>query len=118
MALVLDDAQKTALITAQSSPAKFFARHRKVITLDHLGPLAEAPTLLFSSRRRHPGYPLVAGVQTCALPISSKSKIPPQLRRASLDVGEPSDDGVDALCFRSEERRVGKECRSRWSPYH
>ena len=27
--------------------------------------------------------------------------------------------GLDAtiLC-RSEERRVGKECRSRWSPYH
>ena len=24
---------------------------------------------------------------------------------------------VKALC-RSEERRVGKECRSRWSPYH
>ena len=24
---------------------------------------------------------------------------------------EPEDD-------RSEERRVGKECRSRWSPYH
>src|SRR5256885_15286445 len=23
-----------------------------------------------------------------------------------------------ALEFRSEERRVGKECRSRWSPYH
>ena len=22
------------------------------------------------------------------------------------------------LCRRSEERRVGKECRSRWSPYH
>ena len=22
------------------------------------------------------------------------------------------------LCMRSEERRVGKECRSRWSPYH
>src|SRR3989440_3332815 len=21
-------------------------------------------------------------------------------------------------CCRSEERRVGKECRSRWSPYH
>ena len=21
-------------------------------------------------------------------------------------------------CKRSEERRVGKECRSRWSPYH
>src|SRR2546425_13146330 len=23
-----------------------------------------------------------------------------------------------ALTIRSEERRVGKECRSRWSPYH
>src|SRR3712207_3622641 len=28
-------------------------------------------------------------------------------------------DGVDAVVhLRSEERRVGKECRSRWSPYH
>ena len=29
------------------------------------------------------------------------------------------DEGAElvALC-RSEERRVGKECRSRWSPYH
>src|SRR2546425_12679391 len=27
--------------------------------------------------------------------------------------------GVDLLLrYRSEERRVGKECRSRWSPYH
>ena len=26
--------------------------------------------------------------------------------------------GMDALAIRSEERRVGKECRSRWSPYH
>ena len=25
---------------------------------------------------------------------------------------------VDAVEGRSEERRVGKECRSRWSPYH
>ena len=24
----------------------------------------------------------------------------------------------DDIEFRSEERRVGKECRSRWSPYH
>ena len=25
---------------------------------------------------------------------------------------------ADQSDFRSEERRVGKECRSRWSPYH
>src|SRR5258708_22429523 len=28
------------------------------------------------------------------------------------------DQGVVKIRFRSEERRVGKECRSRWSPYH
>ena len=28
------------------------------------------------------------------------------------------NDGVDYVVMRSEERRVGKECRSRWSPYH
>ena len=42
-------------------------------------------------------------------------------------MGEPGIDngfgtkGVRASEFRvdrSEERRVGKECRSRWSPYH
>src|SRR3712207_9442855 len=27
-------------------------------------------------------------------------------------------DGVQQPASRSEERRVGKECRSRWSPYH
>src|SRR3712207_4151231 len=26
--------------------------------------------------------------------------------------------GLQSEAFRSEERRVGKECRSRWSPYH
>ena len=25
---------------------------------------------------------------------------------------------VNSIFLRSEERRVGKECRSRWSPYH
>ena len=25
---------------------------------------------------------------------------------------------LDVITIRSEERRVGKECRSRWSPYH
>ena len=29
-----------------------------------------------------------------------------------------SFEGGSCECGRSEERRVGKECRSRWSPYH
>src|SRR5260221_353415 len=35
--------------------------------------------------------------------------------------GVPLSSVTDRLCsvtLRSEERRVGKECRSRWSPYH
>src|SRR3989449_7094286 len=36
-----------------------------------------------------------------------------------LDQEQPAavDDAISAY-VRSEERRVGKECRSRWSPYH
>ena len=31
---------------------------------------------------------------------------------------EEVDHGMILFDYRSEERRVGKECRSRWSPYH
>ena len=33
-------------------------------------------------------------------------------------LGLAADLAASALGVRSEERRVGKECRSRWSPYH
>ena len=36
-----------------------------------------------------------------------------------LDPEHAGSDKWNPLgAFRSEERRVGKECRSRWSPYH
>ena len=39
--------------------------------------------------------------------------------RAAVIVNDIGEINVDAsLIARSEERRVGKECRSRWSPYH
>ena len=34
------------------------------------------------------------------------------------DAGRITVAGASAPHERSEERRVGKECRSRWSPYH
>src|SRR2546422_10279667 len=37
--------------------------------------------------------------------------------REARRMGVPVVSIVDTNC-RSEERRVGKECRSRWSPYH
>ena len=33
-------------------------------------------------------------------------------------LSRPRRFGKSLLISRSEERRVGKECRSRWSPYH
>src|SRR3989449_3428324 len=43
-----------------------------------------------------------------------------QLQFGSQRVYTPGDrlDCLVAMNPRSEERRVGKECRSRWSPYH
>ena len=32
--------------------------------------------------------------------------------------GDVKDMQIKKDYYRSEERRVGKECRSRWSPYH
>src|SRR2546425_7644606 len=78
---------------------------------------------------------LVTGVQTCALPISNPG-IRASSHRGSLLIPwamlrwhgskytARSRMGVTAWAApcaarnRSEERRVGKECRSRWSPYH
>src|SRR5437763_16178662 len=55
----------------------------------------------------------VTGVQTCALPISSgappTSRCPPCRRSPSPPTCRRRQ------CCRSEERRVGKECTSRWS---
>ena len=39
-----------------------------------------------------------------------------QLRSGEALFGK--DGALAPLLERSEERRVGKECRSRWSPYH
>ena len=35
-----------------------------------------------------------------------------------LRAAAPPEDSRTICAERSEERRVGKECRSRWSPYH
>src|SRR5260370_22285720 len=84
----------------------------------------------------------VTGVQTCALPISvhlRRFAAPGQVARHALANGFdvrhfqlgnlgnqlPDRRVIIAIAMvekmldpRSEERRVGKECRSRWSPYH
>src|SRR3712207_7273612 len=77
----------------------------------------------------------VTGVQTCALPIFPAvvqlwyglMALFYMIRLSSnmnADVASYSLLDIkmaimtSCLLSRSEERRVGKECRSRWSPYH
>src|SRR2546430_6146397 len=80
----------------------------------------------------------VTGVQTCALPISLggtslEEPLAQRDQKQSSDDAEHHDGALDdpgsqvpdrqgfiefSEQGRSEERRVGKECRSRWSPYH
>src|SRR2546430_4422030 len=67
----------------------------------------------------------VTGVQTCALPISGEVAlmryvfVAESLERARDLAGAAFIRAFEDTYFRrSEERRVGKECRSRWSPYH
>jgi len=47
-------------------------------------------------------------------PINSRKEKQDDMKRHGCVEYEPSLSPVK----RSEERRVGKECRSRWSPYH
>ena len=64
----------------------------------------------------------MTGVQTCALPISPLVSTTEKLAAEIVAGSRASEKVADTALFRdtprSEERRVGKECRSRWSPYH
>src|SRR2546421_7066210 len=84
---------------------------------------------------------IVTGVQTCALPIFGQAnngpnpspnvgmvnsyapsvyEVPRHPNDIFFNAVNWADDQAEFSCIynRSEERRVGKECRSRWSPYH
>ena len=55
----------------------------------------------------------------CILVAVGKAGRPPKVQKVERiplnGFGDPIELWKEA---RSEERRVGKECRSRWSPYH
>ena len=76
----------------------------------------------FATSNADSGY---AGMTSGELKTSYDQAFPSSVWVAAGDTGFPA--GVTAVaptatnyCIlsRSEERRVGKECRSRWSPYH
>ena len=49
---------------------------------------------------------------------SGSQRIVTSLKTTTADLSPPTKVGAARHRTRSEERRVGKECRSRWSPYH
>src|SRR5437660_8343261 len=92
----------------------------------------------FSSRRRHTRWPRDWSSDVCSSDLTTsqvaamaaapvaKESMASRLRRASAAVNNVSHAGTaksrtrnwPPAETRSEERRVGKECRSRWSPEH
>src|SRR3712207_9051095 len=63
---------------------------------------------------RFPDGSRIAGVEVGGLPVDAATKlVSERLQRWRAPLPLTADPQT-----RSEERRVGKECRSRWSPYH
>src|SRR3712207_3942580 len=74
------------------------------------------------SRVHHPGsYPWVTSISASFAPSDDRASARRRIRverrqRRNLYAEKSASAAVTRA--RSEERRVGKECRSRWSPYH
>src|SRR6267154_4294397 len=64
----------------------------------------------FSSRRRHTRWTGDWSSDVCSSDLTLRPQRGPQ--------AGPRGPSPAPAPRRSEERRVGKECRSRWSPYH
>src|SRR5260370_20251250 len=102
--------------------------------------LARLSIFFFSSRRRHTRFKCDWSSDVCSSDLRSVAEGVAALYAYEAQVPEIATTKVDGLNrfygindakaiayfsiheqadkARSEERRVGKECRSRWSPYH
>src|SRR6266581_6380300 len=80
-----------------------------------LSQVVQVDYFFFSSRRRHTSW---TG-DWSSRRVLFRSRHDFQAKLVTEDGGEPLLTAADGQgVARSEERRVGKECSSRWSPYH
>src|SRR2546425_12014200 len=116
------DHGKSALVRALTGtdPDRLEEEKRRGITIDlgfaHLD-LAEGVKVGFIDVPGHERFVKnmlagVGGIDLVLLVIAADESVKPQTRE-HFDICRLL--GIEK---RSEERRVGKECRSRWSPYH
>src|SRR5688572_30989137 len=102
--------------------------------------LSSVVVFFFSSRRRHTRFDcdwssdvcssdlvVLTGTPEGVSPIESGDTIVASIEKiGAMEVGVRAADGAAVPAMtrlatgrsRSEERRVGKECRARWSAYH
>src|SRR2546430_6809864 len=105
------------------------------VTIDHY---LHCDFFFFSSRRRHTRFDCDWSSDVCSSDLCGRAILMAQLTPEQFADGVSQALGrrlVSLLLYgsaasgthvpgrsdvntRSEERRVGKECRSRWSPYH
>src|SRR2546427_5288300 len=83
----------------------------------------------FSSRRRHTRFDCDWSSDVCSsdllLPFVARIERQQSYEEVAAALNKPTAAAARVAVtralvslMRSEERRVGKECRSRWSPYH
>src|SRR6202045_5376107 len=104
-----------SLIAASTMGQSVRERTSELAGLKTLGFTDIRMLFFFSSRRRHTRWPRGWSSDVCSSDLNELRLLfvhwePNIRRRSSFHSGQFSN--------RSEERRVGKEGRSRWSPYH
>src|ERR1039457_5775087 len=93
------DVVRCGVVVGLAQPACSFFLHAEI----------QVYVFLFSSRRRHTRLQGDWSSDVCSSDL--------YLHRPHEAVPRPTIQ-CGRSRYRSEERRVGKECRSRWSPYH
>src|SRR5713101_6875729 len=73
--------------------------------------------VIFGSRKSYKGFSKTAE-QPTPINAGDGSMTVAQILSVAELAARASGDLAYQQLVRSEERRVGKECRSRWSPYH